>query len=349
MGKRPSIKDVAAHAGVSMATVSRVLSGDYPVSGETRSRVQKAVRELDYVVNAHARALHGATSKVVALVVAEVTTPFFALIAAGVEQQATEANRLCLVCTTHADPDRELDVVRLMREQRADAVILAGGVVENDDYRERMRRYAQGLEDAGSRLVLCARPSLGLDFPAITVEYENTGGAHAATTHLLTAGHRRILMAAGPIGLTTSDQRVQGYRTALAAFGVPIDPELINHGPWDREGGYQRMRALLRDGPEFTAIFAGNDGVAAGAMQAVREAGKRIPDDCSIVGYDDVPSARDFDPPLTSVRVPQEELGRMAVKLATQHSGGSSAREHVMLGTHLVVRKSVRPLDKPLH
>jgi LacI family transcriptional regulator len=346
LNKRPSIKDVAARAGVSMATVSRVLSGDYPVAGETRARVQRAVRELDYVVNAHARALHGATSKVVALVVAEVVTPFFALIAAGVEEQATEANRLCLVCTTHADPDRELGVVRLMREQRADAVILAGGVVENDDYRERMRRYAQGLEDAGSRLVLCARPSLGPDFPAITVEYENVGGAHAATTHLLTAGHRRILMVAGPPGLTTSDQRVEGYRTAFAAYGQPVDPALIDHGPWGRNESYRRMRVLLESPPEFTAIFAGNDGVAAGAMAALREVGRRVPEDVSIVGYDDVPSARDFNPPLTTVRVPQEELGRTAVKLAMQRSGGVPARDHVMLGTHVVVRDSVRPLPR---
>lgn len=327
-----------------MATVSRVLSGDYPVSGETRARVERAVRELDYVVNAHARALHGATSKVVALVVAEVVTPFFARIAAGVEEQATVAHRLCLVCTTHADPDRELDVVRLMREQRADAVILAGGVVENDDYRERMRGYAQGLENAGSRLVLCARPSLGPDFPAISVEYENVGGAHAATTHLLTAGHRKILMVAGPVGLTTSDQRVEGYRSAMAMYGLPVDPALISHGPWDRDGGYLRMRALLESGPEFTAIFAGNDGVAAGAIAALREAGRRVPDDVSIVGYDDVPSAADFNPPLTTVRVPQAELGRTAVRLATGSSREASGREHVMLGTHLVIRDSVRPL-----
>ena len=342
LNKRPSIKDVAARAGVSMATVSRVLSGDYPVADETRQRVQRAVRDLDYVVNAHARALHGATSKVVALVVAEVTTPFFARIAAGVEQQATEAHRLCLVCTTHADPDRELDVVRLMREQRADAVILAGGVGENDVYRARMRRYAQGLEDAGSRLVLCARPSLGPDFPAITVEYENVGGAHAATTHLLTAGHRDILMIAGPEGLTTSDQRIDGYRSALTAYGRPVDPAMISHGPWDREGGYRRTRALIAEGARFSAVFAGNDGVAAGAMAALREAGRRIPDDVSIVGYDDIPSAVDFNPPLTTVRVPTEELGRTAVKLATQRSGEGSGREHVMLGTHVVVRGTVR-------
>ncbi|MFC7763283.1 LacI family DNA-binding transcriptional regulator [Catellatospora bangladeshensis] len=175
MNKRPTIRDVAALAGVSVATVSRVLSGDYPVAGNTRTKVQRAVRELDYVVNAHARALSGATSNVVALVMYDVVTPFFAHIASGVEYQATESDRLCLVCTTHGDPDRELEIVKLMREQHADAVILVGGVLMNDDYRERMYRYAKGLEDAGSRLVLCGRPSLGPDFPAITVEYDNAG------------------------------------------------------------------------------------------------------------------------------------------------------------------------------
>jgi LacI family transcriptional regulator len=155
-------------------------------------------------------------------------------------------------------------------------------------------------------------------------------------------GHRRILMVAGPVGLTTSDQRVEGYRTALTAYGQPIDEAMINHGPWDRDGGQRRMRALLESGPEFTAIFAGNDGVAAGAMAALREVGRRVPDDVSIVGYDDVPSAADFNPPLTTVRVPQEELGRTAVRLAMQSDGGASGREHVMLGTHLVIRGSVR-------
>ncbi|MEV0456421.1 LacI family DNA-binding transcriptional regulator [Catellatospora methionotrophica] len=343
MNKRPTIRDVAAMAGVSVATVSRVLSGDYPVANATRTKVQRAVRELDYVVNAHARALSGSTSNVVALVMYDVVTPFFAFIASGVEYQATESDRLCLVCTTHGDPDRELEIVKLMREQHADAVILVGGVNMTDDYRERMYRYAKGLEDAGSRLVLCGRPSLGPDFPAITVEYDNAGGAYSATSHLLSSGHRRIAMLGGPIGNTTFDARLDGYRRALEAFRVPVDPALIVHGDMSQESGFRQVQRLLSGGVAFTAIFAANDFVAAGAMRALRAAGKSVPGDVSVIGYDDTPFAPELTPALTSVHLPHEELGRTAVKLAL-HRGEGSARQHVMLGTHIAMRDSVRPL-----
>ncbi|GAA2370379.1 LacI family transcriptional regulator [Catellatospora methionotrophica] len=343
MNKRPTIRDVAAMAGVSVATVSRVLSGDYPVANATRTKVQRAVRELDYVVNAHARALSGSTSNVVALVMYDVVTPFFAFIASGVEYQATESDRLCLVCTTHGDPDRELEIVKLMREQHADAVILVGGVNMTDDYRERMYRYAKGLEDAGSRLVLCGRPSLGPDFPAITVEYDNAGGAYSATSHLLSSGHRRIAMLGGPIGNTTFDARLDGYRRALEAFRVAVDPALIVHGDMSQESGFRQVQRLLSSGVAFTAIFAANDFVAAGAMRALRAAGKSVPGDVSVIGYDDTPFAPELTPALTSVHVPHEQLGRTAVKLALQRGEGS-ARQHVMLGTHIAMRDSVRPL-----
>jgi LacI family transcriptional regulator len=343
--KRPTIRDVARAAGVSVATVSRALSGDYPVSSTTRGRIQRAVRDLDYVVNAHARALSGATSKVVAILMKETVTPFYAHIAAGVEAEAAEHGRLCLVCTTHGDADRELEIIKLMREQHADAVILVGGVVENEEYRDRMKRYAIGLADAGSKLVTCARPSLGPDIPAISVEYDNVGGAYAATSHLLSAGHRRILMLAGPDGFTTSDQRVVGYRNALAAYKIAVDPQLISHGDMGRDGGYDRTRELLGRGVEFTGIFAGNDNSAAGAIAALRDNGKRVPEDVSIIGFDDVPLAGDLNPPLTTVHLPHEELGRTAVRMALQSNG--SGRQHVMLGTHIVVRDSVTTVALP--
>ncbi|WP_018348285.1 LacI family DNA-binding transcriptional regulator [Longispora albida] len=343
--KRPTIRDVAKAAGVSVATVSRTLAGDYPVAAATRARIQRAVRDLDYVVNAHARALSGTTSKIVAIVVHDTTSPFFAHIASGVEQQATEAGRLCLVCTTHGDPDRELEIVKLMREQHADAVILVGGVFESEEYLERMSRYAHGLAEAGSKLVLCGRPSLGRDIPAITVEYDNTGGAFAATAHLLSHGHRRIAMLGGFAGLTTSEQRIQGYSDALTAYRVPVDPALVSHGELVRASGYERTSELLRQGTEFTAIFAGNDHVAAGALAALREAGKRVPEDVSVIGFDDTPFSEDLNPPLTTVHLPHQELGRTSVRMALQANG--SSRQHVMLGTHIVVRDSVAAAPRP--
>jgi LacI family transcriptional regulator len=339
--RRATIRDVAAAAGVSIATVSRILGGTYPSAPATRTRVMRAVRELDYVANAHARALSGAAGKTIAIIINSVVSPYYAHVAQGVQTEAANHDRLCLIGTTGGDPDRELATVRLMREEHADAVILVGNVVSNDDYRRRMTEYAHALAAAGSQLVLCGRPPLGPDVPAIAVEFDNTGGAHAVTSHLLSKGHQRVLYLGHRGGYTTSDGRIAGYHDALAAFGVARDPALEVAGTMERAEGLRLMRARLAAGPpDFTAVFAANDQVAAGAWQALREKGLRVPDDVSLVGYDDLPPAEDIG--LTTVHVPHEELGRTAVRLALERENGGGAAGHVMLGTHIVVRDSVR-------
>ncbi|BBH68431.1 LacI family transcriptional regulator [Actinoplanes sp. OR16] len=323
-----------------MATVSRVLADNYPTAPATRAKVMRAVRDLDYVVNVHARALAGISAKMVAVVVDAVTAPFYAHVAQGAEEQAAEDGRLCLICTTGGDPARELAIVKLMREQRADAVILVGSVVQSDDYRARMSQYAHALDAAGARLVLCGRPPLGPDTPALSSEYDNAGGAYAITSHLLSAGHQRILFLGSSPGGTTADARVDGYRRALADHRVPVDPGLEVPGGFGRPAGYRMMRDRLAAGPpDFTAVFAGDDSVAAGAWQALRENGLRVPGDISLVGYNDDPMAAELG--LTTVHIPALELGRAAVRQAIRGEGEAPAR--TMLGTHIVVRDSVRP------
>ncbi|KAB8195391.1 LacI family DNA-binding transcriptional regulator [Nonomuraea phyllanthi] len=344
---RPStIRDVARRAGVSVATVSRILSGSYPSAPATRSKVMRAVRELDYVANAHARGLAGVRPKSVAIVVNSVVSPHYAHVAQGVQDQAVREGRLCIVGTTGGDPERELATVQLMREEHAEAVILVGNIVADGAYRERMAGYARALALAGSQLVLCGRPPLGDDVPAIVVQYDNVGGAHAITSHLLSAGHRRILFLGRRDGYTTPESRIAGYRQALAAHRVPHDPALEVEGTMERDEGYRMMRERLADGPrDFTAVFAVNDQIAAGARQALRERGLRIPADVSLAGFDDLPPAADID--LTTVHVPHEELGRTAVRLALE-SGTPGVSRHVMLGTHIVVRDSVSThLEEP--
>lgn len=344
--RRVTMSDVAARAGVSVATVSRVLAGDYPTLATTRNRVMRAVRELDYVVNAHARALAGARPATIAIVVESIAMPYYALIAEGVQDQARQSGKLCLICSTSGDPETELALVQMMREQHAEAVILVGSVIANDDYRKRMTGYAHALEAAGSRLVLCGRPPLGEDVPAIVVEYDNTGGAYAATGHLLSAGHERILYLGRRPGHSTSDARVEGYRRALADHGMPHDPGLEVDGQFNRAEGYAMMRARLAAGPpDFTAVFAGNDLIAAGAVEALREEGLRVPDDISMVGYDDISPAPDLG--LTTVHLPHDELGRAAVRMAvTPPSPALPRQSHTVLGTHIVVRDSVRRVGR---
>ncbi|MBL1119706.1 LacI family DNA-binding transcriptional regulator [Streptomyces sp. 110] len=343
--RRATVVDVAQRAGVSTATVSRVMNRNYPVAAATRERVEAAMRELGYVVNAHARALAGTSARTVGIIVSELIDPFYAYIARGVEREATDGDRLCLVCCTQGDPQRELAFIELMHERRADAVVLVGGSVEDRAYKAELARRARELDAGGSKLVLCGRPSLGDGVPTVGVEYDNEGGAFAITDHLITQGHERILYLGGPPGLSTARDRLAGHRRALELRGIARDRELEQPGAFSRAFGYRRMTELLREGLEFTAVFAANDIVAAGAAQALEEAGVRIPLDMSLVGYDDIPVAQDLRPRLTTVRIPLEEMGRQAVRVALNGGDEDDWRAPttgtLRLGTHIVVRESV--------
>lgn len=342
---RATLRDVAARAGVSMSTVSRVLGGGYPTAAKTKERVLRAVQELDYVANAQARALAGGGGKMVAILVGSVAVEFQAYIAQGVEEQAAEEKRLCLVCATGSDAERELAYVQFMREQHASAVVLVGTVEADEAYHARMRQYAHSLAAAGSRLALVGRPPLAPDVPAVVVEYDNEGGAYAATSYLLSQGHARILYLGKQPGQTTAEDRLNGHLRALSDYGVDVDEALIVEGGFGRLPGYRMMKSRLDAGPvDFTAVFAGDDPAAAGAIQALREHDLRVPDDVSMVGYDDLAVAADLR--LTTVHIPHEELGRTAVRLALHHSdarGEGLGLVHRKLATQLVVRNSVRP------
>ncbi|WP_078901198.1 LacI family DNA-binding transcriptional regulator [Actinacidiphila yeochonensis] len=345
--RRATVADVARVAEVSTATVSRVMNGNYPVAAATRRRVEDAVRSLGYVVNAQARALAGVSTRTVGIVVGDLVDPFYAYIARGMEREATEGGRLCLVCSAQGDPRRELAFVELLHERRAEAVVVVGGSVPDRDYNAELARRAYDLASDGSRLVLCGRPGLGADVPTASVEYDNEGGAFAITDHLITQGHRRILYLGGPPRLSTTRDRLAGHRRALELRGVPHDPRLEQTGAFARAFGYRRMAELLGTDLDFTAVFAANDIVAAGAAQALEEAGVRVPRDISLVGYDDVPVAHEMRPRLTTVHVPLEEMGRAAVRIAVGQDDKDDWRETVgravRLGTHIVVRDSVAP------
>ncbi|QNP69467.1 LacI family DNA-binding transcriptional regulator [Streptomyces roseirectus] len=353
-GRRVTIKDVARRAGVSVATVSRVLGvSNYPVAAATRDRVMKVVRELDYVTNAHARSLAGGGTPTVAILMNNITGAAFAHVAKGVEGAATLRGWLSLVGTTGDDPERELALVNAMRQQGVAAVVLLGGAYDRTEYQTRMGRFARSLDAAGSHLVLVGRPPLEGDVPATTVNYDNEAGAYAMASHVLSAGHRRVLVLPGPAGLTTAQGRLKGARRAFDAYGVPFDPGLVRHGSYDYEHGFSAVREVLARGADFTAVLAGTDVVAAGATQALKVTGLRVPDDVSVAGYDDIPLASHVTPQLTTVHVPYEEMGRVALRavadrragdvLAGPGAGRPAEAEHLVLGTHVVVRDSVRP------
>ncbi|MES5818712.1 LacI family DNA-binding transcriptional regulator [Streptomyces sp. RG80] len=340
---RSTIRDVAARAGVSASTVSRVLGGVYPVSASTRNRVMRAVQEMDYVADARAKAIAGVATPTLAFVLEDITGPSFALMAHGVEREAMRLGHLCLVCSTEGDARHEQEFVEMMRAQRAAAVILVGGGADTVEYRERTRRMADSLASAGSRLVLCGRPPLGPGAPVTVIEYDNEGGAYALVAHVLAQGHQRVLYLGGKSDHSTAQGRERGYLAAHRARGVEPAEELVLHGDFTRDSGHRLMREALERKLDFTAVVAATDMVAAGALTALHEAGLSVPGDVSLAGYDDIPFARDLHPALTTVHVPYEELGRLAVRTALGREP-NTPDEHLLLGTHVVVRDSVAPL-----
>ncbi|MCE7080580.1 LacI family DNA-binding transcriptional regulator [Streptomyces sp. ST2-7A] len=349
-----TLADVAARAGVSAATVSRVLNGNYPVAGTTRSRVLRAVEELEYVVNGPASSLAAATSDLVGVLVNDIADPFFGIIAGGVQSKIAPVDvpdargrKLAVVCTTGGSPEQELTYLTLLQRQRAAAVILTGGAVEDPAHQVALAAALRRIERAGARVVLCGRPPLDppvrtegaddtapptaggpggaevpLPHPAelphpACLAFDNRGGARALTEHLISLGHREIGYLAGPAERTTTRHRIEGHRAALEAAGLAEGiGDRVVHGRFDRDSGYEGARELLRRMPGLTAVAAANDTVALGACAALREVGLRVPEDVSVTGFDDLPFAAEAAPALTTVRLPLHEAGARAGLLA---------------------------------
>ncbi|MEV7725193.1 LacI family DNA-binding transcriptional regulator [Streptomyces sp. NPDC087917] len=347
-----TLAEVAAHAGVSPATVSRVMNGGYPVAGGTKTRVERAVEALGYVANGPARALAAATSDLVGVLVHDVSDGFFGILAGSLQSALDPtgrpgARRLAVVCNTQGDPAAEVDYLGLLEGQRAGGVVLTGGAVEDPRHTVALTARVARIAGSGAPVVLCGRPPLPVppELPVATVMFDDHAGAFALAEHLLTLGHRRIAYVAGPPDLSTSRERLAGHQAALAHCDADL-PEacapLTVHAGFERSAGYDATRELLRRGATFTAVAAANDTVATGVAAALREAGLRIPEDVSVAGFDDLPFCVDTAPALTTVRVPLREAGALAAQLVTGRRplppGGITT-----LPTELMVRGSTAP------
>ncbi|MFI6860876.1 LacI family DNA-binding transcriptional regulator [Streptomyces sp. NPDC050421] len=335
-----TLADVAARARVSPATVSRVLNGNYPVAASTRERVLRAVDDLDYVLNGPASSLAAATSDLIGILVNDIADPFFGIMAGAAQTEIggpgdgsgrAGGEKLAIVCNTGGTPERELTYLTLLQRQRAAAVVLTGGAVEDPAHQAAMSAKLARLADAGTRVVLCGRPPLPDNASVVAaLAFDNRGGGRRLTEHLLSLGHRDIGYVAGPVERTTTRHRLEGHRDAMKAAGLVGDgttegrlknardeERLTVHGSYDRRSGYDATVELLRREPEITAVVAANDTVALGAAAAIRDRGLRIPEDISVAGFDDLPFSVDVVPALTTVRLPLVEAGARAGRLAT--------------------------------
>ncbi|MFF9087972.1 LacI family DNA-binding transcriptional regulator [Streptomyces sp. NPDC014991] len=340
-GGRPTLEEVAARAGVGRGTVSRVINGSPRVSDATRAAVQAAVAELGYVPNTAARALAANRTDAIALVVPEPETrffaePYFSDMLRGVGSELSETEMQLVLIFAGSDRERRR-LAQYLAAHRVDGVLLVS--VHADD----------PLPDLLAQLEIPAVIS-GPRSAAETltsVDSDNYGGARSAVEHLVSRGRRRIAHITGRLDVYGAQRRVDGYRAALRDAGHAPDERLIETGDFTEEGGRRAMTVLLDRHPDLDAVFAGSDVMAAGARQVLREAGRRIPDDIALVGYDDSAIARHMDPPMTSVRQPIEEMGRAMIDLlltdiADRRPAASRGldRRQAVLPTELVTRAS---------
>ncbi|GAB3905806.1 LacI family DNA-binding transcriptional regulator [Kibdelosporangium lantanae] len=332
-----TLADVAARAGVSTATVSRVLNGNYPVSAVTRERVHRALGELDYVVNGPARALAAATSEVIGVIVNDVSDPFFSIQASGTQWEAASADLLAVICNTAGSPTDELKYISMLLRQRVRGMVLTGGSREEPEHLTATAKLVGQALSAGTQVVMCGRPAPpGVDVPCVT--FDNEGGARTLTRHVLSLGHTRIGYIAGPQGNSTTTARLTGHQQALKEHGITSG--VLLHGDFSRASGFDAALELLRTSPSVTAIIAGNDLMALGVVAALRQRGVRVPEDISVAGFDDLPAAQDVVPALTTVRLPLDQGARRAGRIASGTETVTSLAR-LWMPAELMVRESV--------
>jgi LacI family transcriptional regulator len=330
---RPTIYDVARLAGVSTATVSRALNGTGQIAQATRVAIDAAVEQLGYQPNTVARSLVTKSTETIALLLPDITNPFYAALVSGIQQRALETGHTMLLCTTEGDPEREEQYLTLLRAKQVDGVLVDGLVLPP----ERIARFVR----EGLPIVCLDRDVDSAAVPLVQVD--NRLGARMATEHLLSLGHTRIAHVQGAPELGISVERVQGYREALADAGISFDPHLLAIGSFTEEGGYEAARSLLET-PGFTAVFAANDLSAIGVINAIVESGRRVPADVSIVGFDDLRLSRFTTPPLTTIHQPALEIAELATQLLLELASGREVRQlRHLLEPALVVRSSTAP------
>jgi LacI family transcriptional regulator len=333
---RVTIREIAELAGVSIATVSRVVNGRDDVAPETRELVARVIQERGYTTNRSARGLSAGRTGLVGMLVPLVYPVYFSAILSGVAEALYEQDLRLLLSPTQHEHDREVSLLDRLVDGMADGAL----IVLPEESSEELER----LLEQGYRFVV-VDPMLPLGERIPCVSAAHASGADQAMRHLLGLGHRRIAALTGPRGWVATEDRRRGYHAALAAAGILPDPALEVESDFEIAGGIEASGRLLDMAKPPTAIFAFNDNLAIGTIEAARKRGLRVPDDLSVVGFDDVEHATIVTPTLTTVRQPLAEMGRMAVTLLMRLLERQRFETlRVELATRLVVRESTGPL-----
>jgi LacI family transcriptional regulator len=329
--RRPTIADLARSLGLSKATVSRALNGKPDVDRVTRQRVFAGATELGYVASSTARALTNGRSNCLGLLVPSLAWPWILEVLRGVADTVERSVYSLMLYTTARGPDSERAFVsQVIPSGGIDGLIL---VVPDG-----MLPYVGRLAERGLPVVVIDDRGHHPEFPAVATT--NRYGGRSATQHLASMGRRRIAMINGPLEYGCNRERFEGYRQALAEVDIAFEPGLVEVGDFTEEGGALAAAHLLASGRTFDAVFAANDLMAVGALRALREAGRRVPHDVAVVGFDDIPAASQTHPPLTTVHQPLYEMGRAATDMVIAAIRGDALEPRLELPTSLVIRES---------
>ncbi len=330
-----TIKDVARRAGVSVGTVSNVMSGAAAVKDSMRARVEQAIKDLDFHPNHAARSLKSRRTHTLGMVISDITNPFFPLLVRGAEDAALKRGYLLNIFNTDDQVEREQSIFAVLRARCADGIlaVVAPSVGPPAHLQETM--------GAGIPLVCLDRipPELSVD----SVVIDNVRGSVICIRHLIAMGHRRISIVSGSARLQTARDRLSGYCQGLSEAGIPFDPALVREGDFRVESGYRLAKELCLSNPRPTALFVANGTMGMGAVRAVQEIGLRCPDDVAVVVFDDVPGSDLFRPRLTVVSQPAYQIGFQGAELLIQRIMGEIASKtpvSIVLQGELKIRES---------
>jgi len=335
-----NIKDVAKKAGVSTATVSRVL-GDFPgVRDKTRKKVLKAVSELNYEINAVARNLRQKKTNSIGIIVGNVLSQFYSVIAKSVEDMANKFGYNTILCNGDENPEKELNYLKVLKSNRVDGIILTPTGKNSE--------YVQHLTNSRTKVVLLDRLIEGVDCDAVLVD--NVDGAYKAVKYLIDQGYKKIGIVDGYLDRTTGAERLKGYLQAIEEAGIAKDDSLIKIGNFKKESGKKLTEELLKQSNRPEAIFTTNIDMSMGALIAIKEMGLSIPDDIGIICFDDSDWASISEPPITVIRQPVYQLGSTAAELLIKKIENEEKKlDHkptvVTLNTELIIRNSAKKLN----
>jgi len=328
----PTIHDVARRAGVAPITVSRVITRRGYCSAQTRRKVESAIAELGYVPNRVASSLRSKRTSLLALVLTDITNPYFTQIARGVEDTASDSGYTVIYCNTDESLLEEQRYIQVLLQNRVAGVLLVPAAGET--------RSVELLQNNHTPVVVLDRGLTGAR--ADLVLSDSLGGALQLVRLLIGLGHRRIALLNGPPGISTADDRLAGYHQALDEAGIPQEMRLVLHGGYTQESGCELARQALSHHPRPSALFAANNFIAIGALRHVQDAGLRVPADIALVGFDDLPDALITFPFLTVASQPAYEMGKRATELLLSRLSGDdeSPPRQIVLPTELIIRQS---------